>query len=314
MPPFSYSGAYGFVWYPSLRTAVEGAELSYSLEAVRHHEKQINRRDMWLVLCLLAALPVVIWSMVMSTEPVLHTAELLESSALIPVTATFVFFASLFAILGVSVPLRIASILIDRSYAESLCVSHSIYLLTELRADDSISNPLRRHELIRRLDWLAQSLLLLGLHYSTTSESNRSWSYDHFRNIEMFVRTRQRWVIAPQSTTLADLRVDFTSLATELITMQFGAYVWEDDFNIGKGNVQSKPGTRALKIASVLLPAGLLLIGMFHPATFVDIGLEPKTMVLFGTAWLLLTIDATLQLGAVSGVTNLAKSIKEIWS
>lgn len=62
----------------------------------------------------------------------------------------------------------------------------------------------------------------------------------------------------------------------------------------------------------ILLPLVLMAFFLWKRPALEAVGVDPKVVALIFMAWLLLGIDATLKLGIVSGVINLAKEIKSL--
>ena len=62
----------------------------------------------------------------------------------------------------------------------------------------------------------------------------------------------------------------------------------------------------------IVLPLTLMGLYLWRPDLLPFINLSPDVVTLIFLAWLLLSIDALLNLGVVSGLANLAKGLKEL--
>jgi hypothetical protein len=131
-----------------------------------------------------------------------------------------------------------------------------------------------------------------------------------------FLEERARWAAAPTETTLTDLRNDFYNLAPIYINGNYGSFTWKDagqektdEIPVSwQGRVlRSMPRVFGVSLPLILLGAYLLLPGLFP---FLNLDKNVVGLVFFG--WLLVALDTSLNLGIVSGVTKLAKEIKDL--
>jgi hypothetical protein len=114
-----------------------------------------------------------------------------------------------------------------------------------------------------RMDYLARVTMLIPWPYSMGRPSNQKWIQQHFQNIAYYIRERRRWLIAPNETTIDDLRRDFRKLAYYYLTGKYGAWQWQS-FNletevIKQTRFQKIQGTLT-RFFSILLP--LIIMGL----------------------------------------------------
>jgi hypothetical protein len=109
---------------------------------------------------------------------------------------------------------------------EILCIRQIIDLNLELTRDDVIYRRDVKSMVLFRMDYLARVTMLVPLHYGMGRSGNQKWIEQHFQNISYYIRERRRWLIAPNETTLDDLRRDFRKLAYYYLTGKYGAWEW----------------------------------------------------------------------------------------
>lgn len=226
-----------------------------------------------------------------------------------------VLFIYVYLFVALRIAFRIATALTARGFADSLCAQAIVYLILELSRDDVLSHPRKRRALIARTNDLARNTLLLSARHRSKSEANQSWLREHFKRMERYVRERERWAIVPTPTTLDDLRRDFYDLAGIYVSGNYGEFSWSEgpqpaqteSTNISERITQGLP-----RVLGILLPLVLMALFLWKPAGLNALGVDRKVVALIFIAWLLLGIDATLKLGIVSGVVNLAKEIKNL--
>ena len=132
---------------------------------------------------------------------------------------------------------------------------------------------------------------------------------------DLYVLERGRWLIAARQETLPALRRDFRALAPIYITGNYGDFAWANLLRAEGG----QPASVGQRLASglprffgIVLPLTLMGLYLWRPDLLPFINLSPDVVTLIFLAWLLLSIDALLNLGVVSGLTNLAKGLKEL--
>jgi hypothetical protein len=226
-----------------------------------------------------------------------------------------ILFGYVYIFVAARMSFRLATALTARGFADSLCAQAIVYLILELSRDDVLSHPKKRRGLIGRTNDLARNTLLLSARHRSKSEANQSWLREHFRRMERYIRERERWAIVPTPTTLDDLRRDFYNLAGIYLSGDYGEFNWSE----GPQPAQTEPTniseriTQGLpRVLGILLPLVLMLYFLWNRKALETLGIDPKVVALIFMAWLLLGIDATLKLGIVSGVVNLAKEIKNL--
>lgn len=136
------------------------------------------------------------------------------------------FFITSVAVLGLDVysgaVAKFSATIIDKCYADTLCVLMTIFLLLELSREDILLCSDRHESLSVKIDYLARLTLLLDPCFSSASGNTQLWSRKHFRQLELYMREREHRVIAPVSTTLSDLRKEFGALAMIYIRGNYG--------------------------------------------------------------------------------------------
>jgi hypothetical protein len=201
---------------------------------------------------------------------------------------------------------RITALLVDRRYADSLCVMSIAYLLVELRRDQVLVASDSRGTLIRRIEDLARSIRLLSVRHRVGDTEVQSWMAEHCKRIERDVRERQRWILMPTDRTLEDVRRYFGQLAPMFIHGMYGTFQWPaPDPALTPGGSSDK---RWLKAAfTFILPTLGLMFFLWKPPTAF-----PNTIALALTVWLLVGIDAAMRLGIVANVVSMLKGMKEL--
>lgn len=219
----------------------------------------------------------------------------------------------LYTIAVAVIAIRIAFTLVNKNFADTLCAITVTYLLADLCRDDVLSDGTKRNELILRMNDLARGTRLLAFRHSRNSNVNQKWIREHFRQIELYIQARERWAVAPVATTLGDLRKDFGGLAAMYFTGNYGEFAWAP---IDAPEEAPSRGHRLLstvpKIMAIFLPVALVGLLLWQQARLEPLGINISIIILVLAAWALLSVDAALKLGIVSGVVNLAKEIKSL--
>lgn len=207
--------------------------------------------------------------------------------------------------------LKIATILVDQHFADTLALLSGIYLLIILEKETSLADPEARRHILARIRTLRRSIVLLSLMYAKEDDL---WSVVHFRQLENFVCERERWVLAPQSQTLDDLRRDFGQFVEMLVMGQFGNFAWDSETfqRITPTVAERKPAEKVIRFLAGILPFLLLLFLFLFPSQISAIGFDRNAVTLFLLAWLLLAIDSGLNLGLMERVSGLAKTFKDL--
>jgi hypothetical protein len=210
--------------------------------------------------------------------------------------------------------MRVAGLMLNRDFAESLCVTAVLYLLVDLHRPDVLARPDHRRVLMDRFNSLVRATQLLALRYPCSDPATSTRLQRHFREMIAYIRARQGWVVTPRGTTLDDLRRDIGSLARIYLTGSYGEFTWDPQAAVERDPPPAWKsflrGTwRAVVLVVPLVGMGYLLQ---HPDTLARWGVEPTPVAFLFMAWLVVTVDAILHLGFVSSVVSLAKNLKEL--
>ena len=138
-------------------------------------------------------------------------------------TVTGYFIGSFFVTIFGTIYFRLLFRILEYLIAETLCIIQIINLNIELTRDDAIYRRDVKSMVLFRMDYLARITMLIPLHYGMGRSGNQKWIQQHFQNISYYIRERRRWLIAPNETTLDDLRRDFRKLAYYYLTGKYGA-------------------------------------------------------------------------------------------
>lgn len=204
--------------------------------------------------------------------------------------------------------------ILNRYFIESICVAVLINVLLSLKRDDILVHSDQRKDLLDRVNYLARGTLLLPYRFGSDSKNNQDELERHFKNIEEYIRERERSIATPVGTSLSALRKDFFHLACIYIFGYYGEFLCTKE----AAPVPTPPKSSTLR---EILPTLTHITGIFLPLTILGIpllrneylfGLEPRQIAIIFIAWLLLSIDFTLKLGIIAGLINLAKEIKDL--
>jgi hypothetical protein len=120
------------------------------------------------------------------------------------------------------------------------------------------------------------------------------WAGRQFKRMEAFVEAKENQIIAPTAASQTEIFAELRSLVEILLT----------------GRPPRLAGV--LKFLGLITPVFLVLAVFFFPEQLSFLGIERNVISYISLAWLLLAIDASLKLGIVQGLSNLAKSIKDL--
>jgi hypothetical protein len=229
-----------------------------------------------------------------------------------PPLLTFTFLLSL------TILSRLTFRIVNRRYAETLCIREALFILTDLNEDDVLLRSDKKDILLRRLHSLATLTLLIATRYRVAHANTRKHVEHHFQEIAEYVREHEPWIHTPIETTLNDLRRDFHQLATMYVLGNYGQFTWRHTFP------EPETGSAARRTQIVLLlrtlarftvlTLPLLLMGLYlgNSSLFPWLEIDAGVVGLVFLAWLLLTLDSTFKLGVVSELVGFAKGIKEL--
>jgi hypothetical protein len=153
------------------------------------------------------------------------------------------------------------------------------------------------------------------LNHSSSDTATKKWAQQHFGKIEKYIRERERWAVAPHPKTLQILRKDFYELADIFVRGNYGALDWEKSIHILQEKEQSasqKIIGRFLRILGLAIPVGIIVVMLVFPEFYRILGVPNSTISLIALSWLLLAIDANLNLGVVERLVDLAKAVKHL--
>lgn len=248
-----------------------------------------------------------------SATPTNNSAADISFLVILVTTSVFIILTLVIFNIIVIIGFKLASTITDRYFAEILCVVGSFYIVFELQQPDVLIFSWKKRRLLDRVDYLARKVLLLGISYSSGDAATRAWAQQHFRNIERYIREKEKIIIAPQKETLQKLRSDFYEMASVFVTGNYGAKVWEKDLPV----TQEKQQTSLQRVINgffrfigIVAPIVIIAAMVMFPEQGNVLGLENKTVSLIALSWFLLTLDNILKLGVVEQVANLAKAIK----
>jgi hypothetical protein len=234
-------------------------------------------------------------------------------AAVVASASTFVGLLLIFV--GARTAIRLAVFLMDRVYADTVCVMQSISIVVELSRDDVLAHPGHRRSLLKRITHLARSTRFVALGFADTNSANQAWLADYFRRVELYIREREKWASVPVATTLNDLRHDFYQLAKIFTSSQYGDLpalsVTPESIPVSPSRSQ-RVGSLALRFLGVVLPILILGVLFLDPSRLAALGVQGTTLTLILIAWFLLAVDAVLRLGIVERLAGVAKALKDL--
>jgi hypothetical protein len=226
---------------------------------------------------------------------------------------TWVLFISI-NIIAFSIIFRIEQTIADKYFADTLAVVACLSLLQELLREDVLTLSAYRQKLQARLNYLSRALILLAYRYSSSSSETDQKVYQHFRNMERFVRETEYRVVAPCTDTLVELRQDFLGLLRILISQRYGEFQPEP--------VEIQPVPKAprgnglfrllVSLSGTIVPIVILYIIYSNPTKISNLGINGNTLTLIAVAWLLLSIDAAFKLGIVDRISGLVRTFRDL--
>jgi hypothetical protein len=131
---------------------------------------------------------------------------------------------------------------------------------------------------------------------------------------ELYIRERERWVLAPTGTTLATLRHDFYELIEIYLFGNYGNFIWQADIPLPENRplmwseFLASTGIHVLVAVLPLMAMGYLI---WESRWVTSVGLQSVITLIF-IGWFLIIIDAFLKIGIVDKLVNLGKGIKEL--
>ena len=207
-----------------------------------------------------------------------------------------------------------STLLLERKFADTLCIMQITYILLELTRHDVIQN--RKMDLLNRMNFLANKLTLMGMSYSGSDEVNKKWAYDYFRKISRFIREREKLVFAPNENSLEQLRQDYSRLGKIFASGQYGSF----DLQVDEvEEVKPQPKSLSMQIfnliigiASIVVPILVLGFMITSPVAFNQLNINREAVFYISIAWLLLALDKLFGMGIVESFLSLLKATKEL--
>lgn len=227
-------------------------------------------------------------------------------------------FFLIFAVPIEVVLIKAVLVMLDKYYADSLCVQASLGVLVELTRPQVLSDPSQKRYLLVYINEVARYALLLPLCFRSSSKSANEKIQNHFHRIEKFVRTQEVLVIMPESNTLRVLQSNFLKLTQLFNSGNYGDFKWQGE----EEKIQS-PVEVSLKWYQIFLSwagkavgLGIPLVGLYFtfakPTAFAGFPIDEKTVTLIAVTWLFLSIDSVFQLGITAKIITTAKEIKDL--
>lgn len=205
---------------------------------------------------------------------------------------------------------RILLRLMYSNIAESVCVLESLRVLTELSQDGVLNSPLKKKNLLTRMEVLALNTLLIPVGYPYRTSRN-DWVERHFKVISSYIRDRESWLLAPQQNTLENLRDDFYRLTKFYLIGLYGEFRLEEvGSRLEENQKFSNQVSKTFRLIGYLLPPSLMLIILANPS--INPGFNEDLLSLFCMAWILIGIDRYLNLGIIDSTLTLAKGLKDL--
>jgi hypothetical protein len=209
---------------------------------------------------------------------------------------------------------RVVSIVFDRYYADTLSFIAGLYLLANLARRNSLLRSGERGRILKRIRALRRYLNLLPYQFGLNDPEPHGWAGRQFRRMEAFVEAKENQIIAPTTNSQAEIFAELRTLVEILLTGRYGEFTYEGPSGEEPVPAPGRPArfAGALKLLGFITPLFLVLAVFLFPEQLSFLGIERNVISYISLAWLLLAIDANLKLGIVQGLSNLAKTIKDL--
>jgi len=218
-------------------------------------------------------------------------------------------------LLSLQISIRITSTVLDRYYADTLSFVTALYLLLEIHQEDALLLPTQRGIVLKRIRALKRIITLLSYQYTSGSSTSTGLAQDIFRKMEFFVSEKEDQVLAPSTRTRSTLEKELMSLVEILLTSQYGEFKYGKKIP-EKNEIQTTRSIRivrgTIRIVGFVIPLFILIGLMAYPDQLSFIEPYNNIVALVCFFWLLLGIDANLNLGVVDRITGLAKTMKDL--
>lgn len=210
---------------------------------------------------------------------------------------------------------RVVSVLFDRYYADTLAFVSCLYLLGNLARKNSLLGTGDRRRLLSRIRGLRKYLSLLPYQFGVSESASHPRAGGQFKHMHEFVEEKENQIIAPSSGSQVEMFGELLSFLDILLTGQYGEFTIQVPAGVESAPAPEQPTTvpgRLLRFLGFITPIFLVLAVFFFPEQLSFLGIERNVVSYISLAWLLLAIDANLKLGIVQGLSNLAKTIKDL--
>lgn len=276
------------------------------LLAYHEHRLKLQKRIgfiIYLLTCITLILPLVVPLIIFSSQSF--------SFALFPLVAIVLL---LLVSVMAGIAMRFSEFVTLRFFSDSMSVQILMYLIVDLAR---YQNPLtlsQKKQLLSRITLLVKTTRSFIYQYDLDTKP-LDWAKKHFRQIELYIQERERWVVAPKDSTIENLRQDFYHLGLMYLSGNLGNFEYETETD----KIDDVPTNKIKNFLvgiprvaiGIFLPISGLLITAWRPDLVTNI-IDLKVLTLICIGWLLLAIDVILKLGIVSSVIGIAKGIKEL--
>jgi uncharacterized membrane protein len=209
---------------------------------------------------------------------------------------------------------RISSTILDRYYADSLAYLACLNLIVHLNKENSLMLTRERQHLLIRVRGLRRYIILLSYQYPTRELGSKNWAHSQFKQMETFIREKESQIIAPQADTQSKISTELYDFLKILLTAQYGDFKYQS-VPESEETVQTQENqTRSwvIRFLGLISPIILIIVNYYFKEQLQAIGLDNQIVALVGLAWLLLALDANLNLGIVDRIASLAKAMREL--
>ncbi len=214
--------------------------------------------------------------------------------------------------------IRATLVLLDKDYADSLCVQASLGVLVELARPHVLNDSSQKRYLLVYINEVARYALLLPLCFRSSSEAANASIRNHFHRIEQFIRAQEVMAIIPESNTLRDLQSNFLKLTQLFNSGKYGDFEWQGEEEKVQSTVEVplKWHQNFASWAGKIVGLGIPLVGLYftfaEPTAIAGLPIDEKTVTLIALAWMFLSIDSIFQLGITAKIVTTAKEIKDL--
>lgn len=246
----------------------------------------------------------------------LFTDFLLFGFTFFPPLSLYLFVTTIFTVVVLVTFVKFVLFVLERYFADTLCVLSSFAILFELVPDDVLSDPNKKRILLRYINDLVRNTSLLSSVFVADS-IKRINVRGHFQSMEEYIRERETNIVLTKDDTLKSLRKDFYSLTAIYINENYGKF---EGFGKPRAELISETKTSwtqkillgATRIAGIITPVAIWFFLVNNPAIAAKIGIDNSILTLILLAWFLVFLDSTLKLGIISTVISVFKEFRDI--